>query len=238
MRIPLDNGIWTRLYGPYGQQDVSPHLRILAEGWNDEVAHDLFWEHLHHQGDVYPVTYAALPWLWPVGNLSTKARKDLLTFLSLVVHCAVCSEGVGALGDGPRGRYRGLSLIIEHHQLDWIEEQNRLRAEDMGVFAGLELWFDDNAPDIAKACLEEIDDNDDDLAAVFLVQGFVTLNGGEGLTEALNWWSDEETEQTIIERVPFKAEDIAAARQLLPLIKNRNPVLRNFLEKFLQHHLN
>ncbi len=238
MKIPLDDRIWSRLYGPYGAHDVSSHLRVLSQNWNEAVAQDLFWEQLYHQGDIYPVTYAALPWLWSLEKLSKKARKDLLTFLSFVVHSATCSEDVGATGDGPESLYRGLSLNIDHHRLDWIDKECRLRVEDLDILSRLEAWFAENAPDIASDCVASIDSNDDDLAAVFLVQGLVTLNGGEGLTEALNWWSDGDSARTIIERVPFEAEDVAAARLLLPLVRNRSPILSDFLEKFLRHHLN
>lgn len=59
--IPLDDPVWGVLYGPYGVEDVPGALRRLSEGWDTAVAEDLFWERLHHQETLYPVTYAALP---------------------------------------------------------------------------------------------------------------------------------------------------------------------------------
>ncbi|MEO9516423.1 MAG: hypothetical protein ABJH45_08940 [Paracoccaceae bacterium] len=63
VRIPLTDPIWSRLYGPYGFMDVPSILKSLEKSWDKDLAEDLFWEALHHQDDLYPATYATLPWL-------------------------------------------------------------------------------------------------------------------------------------------------------------------------------
>jgi hypothetical protein len=63
IKIAFADNIWSRLYGPYGNRSVELQLRMLSEKWDNAVAKELFWEELHHQDDIYPATFAALPWL-------------------------------------------------------------------------------------------------------------------------------------------------------------------------------
>jgi hypothetical protein len=48
MKLALDDDIWARLYGPYGNRAVNTLLAQLAERWDPEVAKHLFWDELHH----------------------------------------------------------------------------------------------------------------------------------------------------------------------------------------------
>ncbi|MGL4236860.1 hypothetical protein [Tabrizicola sp.] len=68
MLIRLSDPIWSRLYGPCGNFDVTGHIGRLLNGWNKAIADELFGDRLHHQESFYPVTYASIPWLRLVGK--------------------------------------------------------------------------------------------------------------------------------------------------------------------------
>ena len=110
MKISLSAPIWSRLYGPYGVEDVAGGLRRLQTEWDEEVARDLYWEKLHHQETLYPVTYAALPWLWDMPSCPPSEQKNRLMFFSHVIDCALSA------GRDPSGLYQGLGLRFEDHQ--------------------------------------------------------------------------------------------------------------------------
>ncbi len=110
--LPLGHPIWARLYGPHGLQDVAGIMCALSEKWDDQQAQDLFWEELHHQEDLYPVTYATLPWLWNMAISEPAAREEAACFLSWVIRCALAHR---ASEQSENMRYRGLSLDAETH---------------------------------------------------------------------------------------------------------------------------
>lgn len=82
MKIALDDPVWNRLHSAYGVQDVAGPLRKLHDNWDSALANDLFWNKLHHQDTLYPATYAALPWLWPLVGKHAGARSALLGFFA------------------------------------------------------------------------------------------------------------------------------------------------------------
>ena len=63
MKLALEDQIWKRLYGPYGNTSVNTLLAQLSDQWDTAIAEKLFGEGLHQQNDIYPATFAALPWL-------------------------------------------------------------------------------------------------------------------------------------------------------------------------------
>lgn len=132
--IPLDAPVWERLYGPYGIDDVSDILCSFQTRWDRELAQDLFWERLHHQESVYPVTYAAVPWLFSIApNLTPEQRAELLIFLSWVIRCMLIPCDL----DEGRGKFNGLSLSLRDHHHHWIPRDQWLIAEDMDVLLQL-----------------------------------------------------------------------------------------------------
>ena len=146
MLLSLSEPIWKRLYGPYGVEDVAGVLRKLDELWDDDLASELFWEKLHHQDDLYPVTFAALPWLWQIHPKASKGTLDALLFFSHLLNCAIRPGGTGCDGKSPRGQYRGLSLVVTDHAHSWIDGSDRLRDADMEVLKSLDSWLSENAP--------------------------------------------------------------------------------------------
>ncbi len=164
MLIPPDDPIWQRLYGPYGAKEVVTFLQQLDDVWDEALAHDLFWGLLHHQEDLYPVTYAALPWLWRMAERREDGRVETLQFLSWVIYCAMQPDGIIA-----RGRYRGLSTDPAAHHHPWLTEAERLSPDDRPVLAALEQWFSDTAGSIAAASLAAVPKGDKFLAGYLTV---------------------------------------------------------------------
>lgn len=154
MLIPLADPIWARLYGPYGVQDVAGDLVSLSVSWDSALADQLFWERLHHQETLYPVTYAALPWLREIARRDPRARQDVLAFLSWVVYCALYpSEG--------REPLAGLSLDLADHRLKWLPVQNWLTETDLPVLRGLGVWAEAEFPRIAEDCIATMTGEED-----------------------------------------------------------------------------
>ena len=58
--IVLDSKIWNELFGIYNPVE---YLARLYENIDDKEAWKQLWDELHHQGDVWQVSYAAVPHL-------------------------------------------------------------------------------------------------------------------------------------------------------------------------------
>ena len=187
MKIDLDDPLWNRLYAPHGLAEVAGPLAALTECWDDATAQDLFWEKLHHQGDLCPVTYAALPWLWDLADLP-EARAAVLGFLAWVIHCAFRPEEMAGKREAGE-RFRGLSLDLAVHRQAGLPEGQGLTAEDMAVLAALDGWFDTHALAMANAAARAIDGPDPGIAAHLLL-GLATLNKGHGLADAIEGFAD------------------------------------------------
>lgn len=231
MQISLSEPIWKRLYGPYGIQDVAGVLRKLEGSWDVDLAEDLFWEKLHHQDDLYPVTYAALPWLWETYPQASKSTSDALVFFSHVLDCAIRPGGTGCDGEGPRGHYRGLSLLAADHAHTWIAENDHLQDTDMDVLRSLERWFSTTAPTIANRCIQAVSAKDRYEAAM-LSTGFATLHRGYNTAIAMIWWADEHDMATILEHWRPSSQDVQAAATVRRMISDRNSELGKFLEAY------
>ena len=175
MLIPLSDPILSRLYGPYGVQDVPGILGQLAQHWQADLARTLYWDRLFHQDDLYPVTFAALPWLWQFVARRDPPDRDALIFFSRVLLYA-------GRPDAGQGKYQGLSLAVSDHAQPWLPDEIRLRPDDMPVLAQLEAWFDQNAEAISAACLDAVTP-DDSHASANLCAGFCGLRGSEAAAQ-------------------------------------------------------
>ena len=228
MLIALDDPIWVRLYGPYGVEDVASILEALSQRWDEEVAQDLYWEKLHHQEDLYPVTFAALPWVWQLAPRPLEASAQTPLFLSHVLDCALGTDGTGPHGDGPRGRYRGLATDVSAHQWDWLPAEQRLRPEDMAVLERLEAWFTQAAPKMADACVGLVSGEERFMDAN-LLRGPAALAGAALLPGALTMWGDGHDVQGILAVPPETDGERSAALSLAARTKARSPDLAGFL---------
>ena len=235
MLIPLSNPIWSRLYGPYGIQDVAGLLSELEKSWDDEVAKDLFWEKLHHQEDLYPVTYAAFPWLWKFSESVGHQNTDILDFFSFTMKCARSSlEGTGVTGTN--AKFRGLSLKSNDHQQSWIPEESRLNSLDMETLTALENWYSAKCGSIADTCVSAVTGNNDYLDAV-LSKGYASLHGSDAAAELIIGWADNREPEEMQAYFPLQPGYFSSLSALSKLLKSKNAKLAGFLEEIVGLHL-
>ena len=119
MLLALNDPIWERLYGPSGTKNVSSFIARLLEEWDEALARELYWDWLQHQDTLYPVTYAALPYLWQISARENHGEVETLQFFSQVLVCAF---------SGPAEALNGLSLNIPDHHHPWIPEKKAASA--------------------------------------------------------------------------------------------------------------
>lgn len=232
MLIPLDDPIWSRLYGPYGIKPVALELQKLQTQWDHGIAKNLFWEWLHHQDDLYPVSYAALPW---IVTLAPDDDSETLLFLS---HFIFCAFHPGASQDPLNGKYRGLSLAPEAHHQEWLPAEQRLTTEDMAPLGALESWFGQNAATLAECCVDKAT-ADDPWVAGNLCRGFAMLRGSEQLAYGLNNYADEHTFTPnygdfgdVVEQPPLTPTDLQVIRALFNRLHEKNPDLAAELRRY------
>jgi len=228
MKIDLEDEIWSRLYGPYGNRSVNVQLKNLFREWDISVAKELFWEELHHQDDVYPATYASLPWLVALSPSTDEAFEETYLFLSHVIHCACSVGGTGCDGTGPRGKYRGISTKIADHQHSWIPEREWLTAEDLLVLTKLEQWFTENHLTIAERCLSLA--TFDLMLSAYALEGFATANGSPRIAHSVQMFAYAEPVDFICEELgAFDNHDSSVVAKLYPHIHEASPKLASFL---------
>ena len=225
MKIALNDPLWQRLYGPYGVESVPEIITELLSHWDDELAADLFWEKLHHQDTLYPVTYAALPWLWEIVVNGGTPSTDTLIFLSHVCCCAVDHHGDASASV----RYNGLSTKIEDHHHVWIDEAQRLTEIDIEKLKALETWFSDRAENIAELCICAMPSDDRQIAAM-LAAGVAGLRGSPTVAQAMSMWADGEYLATILDELGKPTEiDIEVSQVVIKFAQIRNEPLSKFL---------
>jgi len=228
MKIPLDDDIWSRLYGPYGIENVQSILKTLHISWDDSLAKDLFWEKLHHQDTLYPVTYASLPWLWEMTCSSSRRDGKALTFFSHVCACAVANYG----DLKPAERFRGLSTRTSDHHYGWINERHWMREADMMTLKFLENWFSRTAVQIAQTSLEAIGDQDR-LTTAVLASGFANLNGGPNAGRALIMWADGHATDWIVEELGRPTDtDLRVSQLIAGSVEKANAAMAEFLRNW------
>jgi hypothetical protein len=228
MKLPLNDDVWTRLYGPYGNRSVNDIIAKLATRWDQDIVAELLWEELHHQDDIYPSTFAALPWLLEISPKNGESFEEVQLFLSHIIHCA-CSNNDGR----QKGPYRGLSTNIDDHHQDWLPEGEWLRESDLPTLLTLEEWFSQNAAKIAEDCLSII--SDDLTKAAYALEGFATFKGSTKVAHAVQMFADGE-EQDIIEQDIglFEEIDVRVVAALGPHLCQQNDEILTFLNSFAQ----
>lgn len=232
MFIAFDDPIWMRLYGVHGQRDVAGVLETLSRCWDERTARALYWDKLHDQDDLYPATFAALPWVWHIAPRPLEAMAETPLFLSHVLDCALGPGGMGPRGEGPRGRYRGLVLDVNAHQLSWIHVEHRPRAKDMPTLERLEAWFTQAVPEIADACMDLVSDNDP-FRSANLLRGPATMMGAWSLPIALALWGGGEEMGVVLKEAPAEtAGDLSAAVALASRVEARSHDLARFLREW------
>ncbi|WP_317261086.1 hypothetical protein [Rhodovulum sp. FJ3] len=228
MKIAFTDKIWSRLYGPYGNRSVNARLMSLSERWDKAAATELFWEELHHQDDIYPSTFAALPWLVEVSPSHNEAFKETHLFLSHVIHCACTEGGTGCDGAEPRGKYRGLSTVIADHQHSWIPQSEWLTVEDQPILIGLEQWFSENWKMIANRCLNLI--GSDLVVSAHAIEGFASANGSSRVARSIQMFADGEDVDFISRELGgYDDRDALVVAKLYPHVHERSPDLASFL---------
>lgn len=223
MKLLLKNSIWARLYGPYGVQNVAPTLENLSRDWQQALADDLYWERLHHQETLYPVTYAALPWLWDI------APKDVanLGFFSQVLSCAGLQTG---------DALNGLDVNVAAHAHDWLAQDTLLSRDDMDVLSELRDWFLAHKIEIADACLTALPHAVSAHGTVHLLTGPCVCSHAGTLADALVMVVDGQSTVEIGEDLePFDSYDKRMLQRLLPMIEQSQPTLAIGLRDVASH---
>ncbi|WP_010138013.1 hypothetical protein [Oceanicola sp. S124] len=220
MRLDLSDPIWNRLYGPYGVRGVPDRLRRLAARWDAEAAQHLFWEELHHQEDLYPVTYAALPWLREIAP----ETEPVAEFLAQVLFSARRQGDAAA-------PFFGLSLRVRDHAHPWLAPEQRLIEADMAVLSGLADWLQAEGDGLAALCLAAVPAGQPELAA-HLAGGHAGWHGARDLPIAMRMWADGEDLTRIRAEGAPRSADLAQARVLAEALQTRAPGLSDFLRTY------
>lgn len=98
--------IWSKLSGPYDNSNEIPSLILkLSETFDKQIADEIIWEYIYHQGTRYQNTLATLPHLLEVIDISN----DISFKLDLLI-----SLGIVLVGIEPTN----LNEIIVHNNLD------------------------------------------------------------------------------------------------------------------------
>ncbi|GHC53545.1 hypothetical protein [Neogemmobacter tilapiae] len=228
MLIPLNDAIWARLYGPNGVQDVTVDLAAFAQEWDQTRAAALFWEKLHHQGDLYPVTYAALPWLYQMLSAQNPPETEALLFLSHTLHCAF-GQRPKADASGTAD-FPGLSSAIADHQHPWIPDDQRLTAADRPKLRELAAWLNTQAMAIGDQCLTATPHSDARTAA-YLCLGWLAPRSAPHVSEALELWIEGEAWDDIQAALPTDRTDGPIAAKLAEHLAEPHKELADFLRR-------
>ena len=217
-RLTLTDPLWERLYGPYGITNVSSVLCALQRQWSQEQANDLYWEQLHHQDTLYPVTYAALPWLWE----RAPQDDDNLIFFSHLVACA-----------GTAPTLNGLSDNHQNHAASWLPHEKHLTPQDMAILRQIEQTYLTLAPQISKAALDAWRK---DGAQCALIAAHCALRGERMLGIVVEWIEAGQSDQSILDDIgPMPATATALCLDLADLIAQSRPILSQSMRLFAQH---
>jgi hypothetical protein len=82
--LPFDDTHWETYREGYDNYDVRTALQKLLDGEaTEELWHEL-WDELHHQGDVYLASYAAVPYLLEYVGISPKLNWNPLGLIAVI----------------------------------------------------------------------------------------------------------------------------------------------------------
>ncbi len=83
--LSFDDARWNNLTGGYKTPfDPRPSLRELERQHDAATAWEELWEELHHQGDVGPASYAAVPELVRIRRSGTVADWNLYAMVAII----------------------------------------------------------------------------------------------------------------------------------------------------------
>lgn len=154
-RLPLDHPLWEKLYGPYGVENVSDILNGLLSNWDPEIAKDLFWEKLHHQETLYPVTYAAACWLNEIALKHSQSRTAIATFLGWVVYCGMRPRLADEFMQ-KSGMLLGLPTDLVELQHPWIPAPQKLLEPNLADIKKIETNFMVLVPKIKELIAKQL----------------------------------------------------------------------------------
>ena len=77
---------WSQLNSPFGNsEDVPTLINQLENTYSEEVLDEICWEYIYHQGSLYQVTFAALPYLIDICEKSANLNFKLKAFSNIGV---------------------------------------------------------------------------------------------------------------------------------------------------------
>lgn len=219
MKIPFEDPIWDLMFGPYGVEEVPSILRSLKDRWDQPLADNLYWEKLHHQESLYPVTYAALPWLWAM------APKDLtnLCFFSWIIRCATYRlhwDGSMAVA----GKYHGLPHHSDTEDTAFLLQSVTLIERHQEQMVGLVNWCDTSFPEIANRCQSALAECRSPHDLHYLLVGPMTFDGAQDVANVFGMWCDGHELQDIADELePWTEADVRMATKWAAIFEQRAP---------------
>ncbi|EBA15809.1 hypothetical protein RSK20926_14299 [Roseobacter sp. SK209-2-6] len=219
-KIPFSDPIWDRLYGAYEAHSCPDTLRSLCADWSQERANALFWEDLYHQGSLYPLTYAALPWLWETAPRTL----DNLYFFSTIVAAAYASdEGYAGAPPFPR-KWNGLPLHEEAHHHSYRPKETWLTKGDMLALSNLQNWFELHAEDMAMSAYRSIQAGNTQHEVAYLSEGFCAIKGCSWANGFLQMLADECDDEELDEALPeMEVSDLEMLMKLAAHLDRSHP---------------
>ncbi|KPA20953.1 hypothetical protein shim_28690 [Shimia sp. SK013] len=212
MTIPLNHPIWPNLYGPYDREDISPILSQLSQAWDQDLADDLYWEKLHHQDTLYPVTFAALPILWRI------APRDFIN-LNFFAHILRCTA-------------HGIESAYEHGR--YYPDPSLEDAAQQALLTAQEQWWVGNQHAIAEACLNALPLAQNETQITYLLCGPCATRDASALSFLMEMIGQDYGDDDIDEAISrLTAKDMTAAVALLPHIEDVSPTFAKSVREAL-----
>lgn len=119
--IALDNKIWNELFGVANPLE---YLIRLYENPHDDEAWKHLWDDLHHQGDVWQVSYASVPHLLEIERRAERFNWNGFALISVIEHCRPANEKPenGVIADGYKKAWEDLlEVVATDTQKTWDE---------------------------------------------------------------------------------------------------------------------
>jgi hypothetical protein len=109
--IALDNKIWNELFGVANPLE---YLIGLYENPNDDEAWKQLWDDLHHQGDVWQVSYAFVPHLLEIERRAVHFNWNGFALISVIEHCRPNNEEpeIGEIADSYKKAWEDLLKVV------------------------------------------------------------------------------------------------------------------------------
>lgn len=107
--LNLTSEQWSILQGPFGTGEHIPqYIKQLQQQYDQDLANQLYEEHLYHQNTIYPCTYATVPYLVEIALKSS----ELETIVDIYIMCGMFEA------------WNELNIDSSHQELpaDWIHD--------------------------------------------------------------------------------------------------------------------